>query len=290
VPTDDPPPALGAFLRARRGVVQPGDVGLVDTGRRRTPGLRREEVALLAGVSVEYYLRLEQGRDRSPSAQVLDALAEVLQLDDDARAHLHELARPRPRRLVRRRTEPVPPTIAALLPSLGVPAFVQNRYTDVVAANDLAAALSPHMTVGVNRLRALFTDPAARDLHPDWEQGTVGAVAHLRATMGSDTDDARLAELVGELSLESERFRVLWARQDVRRGESATTVLDHPQVGRLELHRDKFAVEGADRLLLVVYHAPADTPSGQALALLGSLTVGAPDLGGTGQARPLRRG
>ncbi|MEW1649079.1 helix-turn-helix transcriptional regulator [Streptomyces sp. NPDC091219] len=266
--------ALGAFLRARRELVQPHEVGLPATGTRRVPGLRREEVAMLAGISADYYLRLERGRDRNPSMQVIEALAEVLHLDADSTDHLIELARPAPRRRPSRpRSERVPEGIVMLLDTFTVPAFVQNRYTDVLAANDVAVALSPHMAPGVNRLRALFTDPVARELHMDWEQGTAGIVAQLQAASSSDTDDPRLAELIGELSLKSERFRTLWARHDVRRWESATTGLMHPQVGELHLRREKLAVPGPEGLLLVVHHAEPGTPPAQALALLGSLSA-----------------
>jgi transcriptional regulator with XRE-family HTH domain len=266
--------ALGEFLRARRELVRPEEVGLPATGTRRVPGLRREEVASLAGISADYYLRLERGRDRNPSIQVVEALARVLRLDADSTAHLAELARPKPRRQPPRpRTERVPDGIVMLLDTLTVPAFVQNRCLDVLAANRLAIALSPHMAPGVNRLRALFTDPVARRLHPDWEQGTAGVVAQLRAAVGGDTDDPRLAQLVGELSLKSERFRSLWGRHDVRRWEGATTRLTHPRVGELELRREKLAVAGSDGLLLVVHHAEPGTPSADALALLGSLSA-----------------
>jgi transcriptional regulator with XRE-family HTH domain len=266
------PKALGEFLRARRELVSPESAGIRPTGLRRVPGLRREEVAMLAGISADYYLRLEQGRDHTPSPAVLDALADVLRLDEDAAAHLRELARPTTRRRARPRPERVPAGIEWLIDSLPAPAFVQNRYMDVLAANQLAIALSPHMAPGVNRLRALFTDPEARQLHPDWDQGTADAVAQLRAVIGSDTDDPRLAELIGELSLTSERFRKLWARHDIRRREGAATLLNHPQVGELILHREKLAVTGTS-LLVVVYHAEPGSPAAEALALLGSLTA-----------------
>ncbi|MEV6607126.1 helix-turn-helix transcriptional regulator [Kutzneria sp. NPDC051319] len=263
--------ALGEFLRARRELVRPEDVGLRAGGIRRVPGLRREEVAMLAGISADYYLRLEQGRDRTPSAQVLDSLADVLHLDEDAAAHLRELARPRSRRRPRPRAERVPASILQLVQTLTLPAFVQNKYMDVLAANSLAVALSPHLAPGTNRLRSLFTDPEAQRLHPDWEQGTAEVVAQLRAVIGVDTEDPRLAELIGELSLRSERFRRLWARHDIGRRRSATTRLIHPQVGELALHRDKLAVTGTDNLVVVVYHAAPGSSSAEALALLGSL-------------------
>jgi transcriptional regulator with XRE-family HTH domain len=265
--------ALGAFLRARRELVRPEDAGIPVRGLRRVPGLRREEVAMLAGVSAQYYLRLEQGRDRNPSVQVLEALAGVLQLDAESTGYLMELGRPRTRRRATRPAERVPAGTLTLLDTLNVPAFVVNRYRDVLAANPLAVALSPLMAPGTNRLIALFTDPQAAVYHPDWEQNTAGVVAQLRAEVGTETDDARFQALVGELSLKSERFRRLWARHDVRRGGSDTGVIHHPQVGDLDLRREKYAVVGADGLLLVAYHADPGTDSAERLALLASLTA-----------------
>jgi transcriptional regulator with XRE-family HTH domain len=257
--------ALGEFLRARRALVRPEDVGLPRAGVRRTPGLRREEVAGLAGVSIDYYLRLEQGRDRTPSVQVVDALAGVLRLDATATAYLLDLARPKSRRTARTTTEKVPEGTRRLLGSLGLPALVQNHRTDVLAANAPAEALSPHMAAGVNRLRALFTDPAARDLHPDWADGTADLVAQLRAAGG---DDPRLTALVAELSAASDRFRQLWERHEVRPRTGATTRLRHPELGELELYREKLAVLGAGDLVLVIYHAEPGSPSAAKLARL----------------------
>ena len=265
--------ALGEFLRARRQLVRPGDVGLPATGLRRVPGLRREEVALLAGISNEYYLRLEQGRDRSPSAQVVDALADVLRLDTEGRAHLLALSRPRSGRRSAPRQERVPAGVDMLLRTLNVPAFVVNKYRDVLAANQLAIALSPLMAPGVNRLVALFTDPAAQAYHPDWEQNAAGVVAQLRAEAGAETDDPRLLALIGELSRGSERFRHLWARHDVRRGGGPAGIIRHPRVGDLELRREKLAIVGSDGLLAVLYHAEPGTRSADALALLASLPL-----------------
>jgi transcriptional regulator with XRE-family HTH domain len=263
---------LGEFLRARRELVSPEDVGLPRAGLRRVPGLRREEVAMLAGISAEYYLRLEQGRDRNPSAQVLDAIAQVLQLDAESASYLVQLAQPTSRQRPRRR-ERVPVGVELLLRSVNVPAFVVNKYWDVLAANPLAEALSPLMAPGVNRLVALFTDPAAQEYHPDWEQGTTAVVAQLRADAGADANDARLGSLVGELSLKSDRFRKLWARHDVRRGESATSLIRHPRVGDLHLYREKLAIAGTDGLVLTIYHAEPGSHSADALVLLGSLAA-----------------
>ncbi|WP_306211707.1 helix-turn-helix domain-containing protein [Actinoplanes sp. RD1] len=268
---------LGAFLRARRELVHPEDVGLRATGLRRVKGLRREEVALLAGISAEYYLRLEQGRDRNPSAQVLEAVARVLRLDADATAYLRELARPQPRRRGPRSVEEVPAGLRMLLDTINVPAFVVNRYRDVLAANALAVALSPLMAPGTNRLRVLFTDPAAREYHPDWEDNTASVVAQLRAETGTDPDDPRLAELIAELSQASDRFRRLWARHDVHRGGSGSGTIRHPHAGDLSLRREKLAVLGADGLQLVMYHAEPGSPSAEALARLAAQSGSALD-------------
>src|SRR5690349_19547125 len=180
--------ALGDFLRARRELVTPAAAGLPGGGLRRVAGLRREEVAMLAGISAEYYLRLEQGRDRTPSAQVVDALARVLRLDAEGAAYLADLARPQPRRAKERSVEQVPVGTAMLLSTLNVPAFVVDRYRDVLAANPLAVSLSPLMRPGANRLVALFTDPQARAYHPDLDANIGNLVAQLRAEMGADTD------------------------------------------------------------------------------------------------------
>jgi DNA-binding XRE family transcriptional regulator len=263
---------LGAFLRARRELVSPEDVGISPHGLRRVKGLRREEVATLAGISQDYYLRLEQGRDRNPSVQVLEALAGVLQLDSDATAYLSGLAGPRPHKAARPAAERVPVSIKYMLAQMPMPAFVHGRYFDVLAANPLAVALSPNMARGVNRLRAAFLDPRERELHRDWVQATAGVVAQLRASAGPAGDDPRLAALVGELSLKSDRFRSLWARHDVRRRETEISRMRHPEVGDLELYRDKLTVNGADGQLLVVYHAKPGSESAQALARLESLT------------------
>ncbi|MCW3027307.1 MAG: transcriptional regulator, partial [Solirubrobacterales bacterium] len=210
---------VGEYLRARRELVRPQDVGVPDLGgRRRVPGLRREEVAMLAGVSSDYYVRLEQGRDQHPSQQVLDALARALQLDDDAAAHLHSLAnRPSHRRRKTARPEKVPAGIVQLIESWSqTPAYVQGRNMDVLAVNPLATALAPYYIKGENLVRAAFLDPRVRDMYRDWEQVTETTVAGLRALVGPDVDDPRLNELVGELSVRSERFRQLWARHDAR--------------------------------------------------------------------------
>jgi transcriptional regulator with XRE-family HTH domain len=266
---------IGEYLRARRELVRPEDAGLQNLGRRRTPGLRREEVAMLAGVSADYYIRLEQGRDQHPSAQVLDALARALQLDEDATAHLHGLAQPPVRRRSRSgRPERPPAAIIQLILSWPTtPAYIFGRYLDVLAANPLASALAPWFTPGENLVRGAFLDQRRRDLRPDWEQSLGNTVAALRANVGPETDDPRLTELVGELSLRSEAFRQLWARHDARPRGSGTSVMHHPQVGRLELSYTKFPIPDTDRQTLAIYHAKPGSPSERALALLATTTV-----------------
>jgi transcriptional regulator with XRE-family HTH domain len=264
--------ALGEYLRARRELVDPADAGLRVMGVRRTPGLRREEVATLAGISADYYLRLEQGRDRNPSPQVLEALARVFGLDETATRYLLSLsaARSAPRRP---RRETVPMNIRQLVDVLELPAFVESRLFDVLAANRLATALSPSIRPGTNRMRSVFLDPGERDLHPDWERATASLVASFRASIGTDVDDPRIAQLVGELSLASERFRQLWARHDVRALAGAPVRMHHPQVGSLELRLEKLPIGDSGGQLLVIYHAEPGSGSAEALALLRSLAA-----------------
>jgi transcriptional regulator with XRE-family HTH domain len=267
---------LGEYLRARRELVDPREVGLRVAGVRRTPGLRREEVATLAGISADYYLRLEQGRDRHPSAQVLQALAGVLCLDATATEYLLSLTAPRPARShdparrARPRQETVPAGIRQLLGALNLPAFVESRMFDVLAANHLATALSPGMRPGENRLRSMFLDPAERDLYPDWDRAVGGMVASFRASVGTDNDDPRVAQLVGELSLTSERFRKLWARHDVRALAGGAVLLRHPEAGLLELRREKLPIGESGGQLLVIYHAEPGSDAAAALARLMS--------------------
>lgn len=268
----DAPNQLGEFLRARRELVTPDHVGIPVVGVRRVPGLRREEVAMLAGISADYYLRLEQGRDRHPSPQVLEAIARVLQLDAEATAYLLHLGVPRPRRTVRRRrVETVPAHTARLVAQLPFPAFVEGRFLDVLAANALATALSPRLAAGGNRLRDFFLDSAERDLFfPHWELAGAGLVAGFRESVGSDTDDPRVVELVGELSLASPAFGRIWARHDVRARQGAAMVFHHPQVGELHVDREKLAISGHPGMMLVIYHAEPGTTGADKLSLLAS--------------------
>jgi transcriptional regulator with XRE-family HTH domain len=282
------PNLLGDYLRARRELVRPEQAGIPSLGRRRVTGLRREEVAMLAGISADYYLRLEQGRDRNPSVQVLESIARVLQLDDDTTAYLLGLAAEKPRRARRRpRKESVPASINALVASLALPAFVEGRYFDVLSANPLATALSPRLTSGANRLRDLFLDPEEKALYePYWNEATAAQIAGFRQSVGTDTDDPRFIELVGELSLSSPRFRQLWARHDVAERKGAPTRIAHPQVGELHLNREKLTIGGTDGMLLVIYHPDPGSEGAEKLALLASATLptmtqSAPTTGGS---------
>jgi transcriptional regulator with XRE-family HTH domain len=270
----DEPNLLGAYLRARRELVTPEDAGIPVLGMRRVPGLRREEVAMLSGISAEYYLRLEQGRDRNPSIQVIESLARVLRLDDEMRVYLVSLTAERPPSVRRRpRRETVPASTAGLVASLPFPAFVEGRYLDVLVANPLATAISPRMAVGRNRLRDVFLDPAERALFPYWDQAAAGLVAGFRQSVGTDTDDPRFVELVGELTIASPLFAQLWARHDVARRGGATMLFDHPQVGELRVDREKLAIPGTDGMMLVIYHAEPGSEGAEKLALLASTVL-----------------
>ncbi|PZF91254.1 helix-turn-helix transcriptional regulator [Micromonospora deserti] len=268
---------LGEFLRARRELAQPGDFGLPEPTRRRVPGLRREEVALLAGMSADYYIRLEQGRDKHPSEQVLDALARVFRLDADAVAHLHELARPTARR---RRTPRAPERVSPSLRRLvdgwpNQPAVVVGRRMDVLVGNALAAVLCPWFVPGHNLVRDFFLDPESPNIYADWDAIAADSVASLRGMAGTDVDDPQLTDLVGELSLKSEAFRRLWARHDVRVKTAGSKRFRHPMVGELSLDYETLTVNGASGQMLIVYHAEPGSPSANALALLGSMAADA---------------
>jgi transcriptional regulator with XRE-family HTH domain len=267
------PGPLGEYLRARREQVRPEDVGLPVNGVRRTPGLRREEVALLAGISADYYLRLEQGRDRNPSTQVLEALARVFRLDGTATAYLLGLIGARPTQRARRpRREVVPTGVLQLLDALDLPAFVEGRTFDVLAANPLATALIPSLRAGHNRLRAVFLEDD-QDLYADGVPGFEGMVAALRVSAGNQGDDPQLTELVGELSAGSELFREIWARHDVVPLAGGIFRLQHPQMGLLELNRQKLPLADTDGQVLAIYHAERGSETARSLALLGSLAA-----------------
>jgi transcriptional regulator with XRE-family HTH domain len=264
------PSGLATFLRTRRDLVKPADVGLPDGDRRRVVGLRREEVAMLAGISTEYYLRLEQGRERGPSDQVLEGLARALQLDDDAVEYMRNLSHPAPRRR-RASAERVDPGLEILIDNWHLtPAYVQGRRMTILAANPLARALNPHWTPGTNQLRAFFLNPEAPGLVRDWDAIGAILVSWLRYLVAQDSTDPELQSLVGELGIASQRFRTLWAGHNVKQKTTGPCVFDHPQVGPLDLVYRVFLLPEA-RQSLVAYYAQPGSPSEERLRLLSSL-------------------
>ncbi|HKO32415.1 MAG TPA: helix-turn-helix transcriptional regulator [Candidatus Limnocylindria bacterium] len=265
---------LGEYLRSRRALVSPGDAGLTSIGQRRVPGLRREEVAHLAGVSVDYYIRLEQGRERSPSAQVCDALAAALGLDDEGREHLFRMAglASRPRRAaVADRVDPALLQLLAAWPDN--PALVYNRAYDVLAANPIAEAMFGAFGARGNLLALVFTEPRARQFYVDWPAVAANAVAGLRRNHGEAPGDPRVTAILTELLNTSEEFAELWARHDVRGKALAVKSFRHPDVGDLTLSMQTFAVRSAPGQELVVYQAQPGSPSADAVRLLGSLAA-----------------
>src|SRR5215472_3535273 len=202
-----------------------------------------------------------------------ESLARVFGLDATATQYLLSLSAARPTARKRPRREVVPAGIRQLLDAVALPAFVESRMFDVLAANRLATALSPSIRPGANRLRSVFLDSSERDLYPDWEQATSGMVASFRASLGTDIGDPRIAQLVGELSLGSERFRQLWARHDVKALAGAPARIRHPQVGMLELRREKLPIGESGGQLLVIYHAEPGSDSARSLSRLGSLAA-----------------
>jgi transcriptional regulator with XRE-family HTH domain len=266
---------LGEFLRARREATSPEHVGMLRSGPSRTPGLRRQEVAMLAGVSTDYYVRLEQGREHRPSDRVLDALVRVLNLGPEAAAHLYELAHPGSRqRGTTRRMERVDPALLRLMHSWPhTPAFVFDRWQDVLAKNSLAAALHSGLKHTDNMLSLVFLDPAARDFYRDWERIACLRVAHLRAAAGADLDNPYMTELVGELSQGSADFRRMWARHDVYGMSREIRRLRHHEVGELDLACELFGVATAPGQQLIIFHAEPASPSERALTLMGDLAT-----------------
>jgi transcriptional regulator with XRE-family HTH domain len=267
--------ALGDYLRARRQRVRPEDVGLVPGSRRRVEGLRREELAMLAGISAEYYLRLEVGRDKNPSPQVVEALARALRLDIKATRYLHQLANPIISRWDQSVLDAAVEGLDELIDELPFPAIVASRYQDVLAANPIAQALSPGFAPGQNFLRWRLLDPAARELYVDWEDATDAAVSGLRELAGAVPDDPRMQTLIAELSSASSRFRELWARANVgyRLG---TLHLRHPRVGDLYLCRNQLNVPHVAHAVgqhVLMYRAAPGSDSARALEELRSLSA-----------------
>jgi transcriptional regulator with XRE-family HTH domain len=274
----DSNPELREFLRSRRARVTPGDAGLVpQPGTRRVPGLRREEVARLAGVSVDYYVRLERGRGGNVSDAVLTAVARALRLNDTERGHLVTLARPARGRTPAEPEQRVSPGLLRLLDSLtDLPAYVLGRRLDVLATNRLAAALFTDFAALPPRQRNLawyfFLDDNARKLYVDWEWAARSVVAALNLYAGRHPHDELLTELVGELSLRDNDFRQWWAEHDVHSHSTGSKRLHHPVVGDLTLRYEALHPTGDPAQTLGVYTAEPGSPSAAALALLACRT------------------
>ena len=275
------------FLSSRRARITPEQAGLpAYGGNRRVKGLRREEVAMLAGVSVDYYVRMERGSLAGASEGVLDALADALQLDEAERTHLYALAKESGARSNRRkRTAPasVRPAIQQVLDAMtDAPAWVRNGRHDIVAMNQLARALySPVLADPrrpANTTRFVYLDPAAEEFFVDYRRIANDAAAMLRLEAGRNPHDKALIELVGELSTQSELFRRRWASQDVQFHRSGQKRLRHPVVGQLDLNFESMEISSAPGLQLNVYTAPADSPTADALKLLASWAASQDDL------------
>lgn len=276
--------AIREFLMTRRARVRPVEVGIADSGRRRVAGLRREEVAMLAGVSVEYYVQIERGKVKGVSDDMLRAIARTLLLDDTETAHLFDLFRaatvpgrarltiPQPR---------VPSGIRLLIDAMpGVPAIVQTHRLDAVAANTLGRALFAPVfeDPAPNLARFVFLDERAADLYADWTDAADTAAAMLRVAAGRHPEDRLLSGLVGELSTRSPEFARRWARHDVRLHQRGVKRLDHPLVGSLELMYEGLGIATADDLTIGTYVAEPGTPSRERLDLL-TAWVAAPATG-----------
>ena len=270
------------FLSSRRAKVTPEQAGLTAYGRnRRVTGLRREEVAMLAGISVEYYTRFERGNASGASDDVIEGVVRALQLDDAERAHLFDLvrsanaiSRPTRRRPSQDRVRPV---VQRILDSMNAPAYVRNGRLDLLAANALGRALYGPVFDGAvgtpNMARYLFLQPDAADFFSDWEAVASDAVAILRAEAGRDPFDKELSQLIGELSTRSQEFRVRWAAHNVKFHRTGTKTLHHPVVGIVTLDYEALELPGDGGQRILVYSAEPASPSQQALDLLTSWTA-----------------
>ncbi|MET9803947.1 helix-turn-helix transcriptional regulator [Streptomyces sp. NPDC006368] len=269
---------LSEFLRSRRARLKPADVGLPDYGRtRRVPGLRREELAQLAGVSVAYYTSIEQGNGANVSTEVLDAIARALRLSDAEHAHLTHLAKPKAKkkRVAAARPHRVRPELRHLLDAMdGVPAYLLGRRLDILAWNRLARALLGDFTAlpdeERNMARLVFLAPNSRDLYVDWESKATEVVSVLRMCAGCYPDDPKLSSLVGELSVKSEEFRALWAAHTVQEKGHGVKRLHHPLVGELTLSYETLRLPDDHDLHLVTYAAEPGSPSADGLRMLAA--------------------
>lgn len=274
---------LGEFLRVRRAALQPEDVGLLNYGIRRVPGLRREELAMLAGVSNTYYTRLEQGLSNNASESVIDSIARALNLNTDERAHLFNLARPgkTKRRTLTKPDKARPGTVRLIRSMFTTPAVVLGRRSEVLAWNplghrlvaghlDLASPETP--STRPNMTRMLFLDPHTRELYSRWQEEATRAVASLRRLAGMTSDDLELAALVGELTMKSPDFATLWAKHPVENCMSGLKYMHHPEVGNLELNFEVLTQHDESGHRILMYTADPGTPAAEALQLLRAET------------------
>jgi transcriptional regulator with XRE-family HTH domain len=274
------------FLTSRRAKITPGEAGLVTYGTRRVPGLRREEVATLAGVSVDYYNRMERGNLAGASEGVLEAVAGALRLDEAERAHLFDLARASRDRAAGRRRRParltVRPSVQWMIEAMtGAAAFVVNGRQDILAANHLGRAMFAPLfesAAPANMARFTYLDPQARDFYADWNRMAGECVAALRAQVGRDPFDRGLSDLVGELSTRSEEFAALWAIHNVRLHRRAAKSFHHPVVGDLTLRYERLAVAADPGLEIFAYMAEPGSRSQEAFSLLASWAADGSDL------------
>jgi transcriptional regulator with XRE-family HTH domain len=268
---------INDFLTSRRARVTPEAVGFpASGGRRRVAGLRRQEVAVLAGISVEYYTQLERGNVRGVSDDVLDAIARALRLDDAERIHLYDLVRTNASRPTRRRPgqQRVRPTVQRVLDAISAPAILRNGRMDLLSANRLGRALyAPIFDSPAgppNTVRFAFLDPHAPDFFVDWESGVNDCVAILRAAAGRDPYDRDLAQLVGELSTRNEAFRTRWATHDVKLHRTGPKTLHHPIVGEITVDTESFSLPVDPEQTMIVYTPEPNSRSAEALDLLAS--------------------
>ncbi|QDE35925.1 helix-turn-helix domain-containing protein [Microbacterium foliorum] len=265
---------LGLFLAARRAGISPDAAGIHWSGVRRVPGLRREEVAMLAGVSVDYYARLEQGREKGPSPSVLNALSRALDLTPDAREHLYRLAGAAPAPAPTPAIEHVDSPLLRLMDAWpDTPAFVLNRRLDILAMNPLAGALYSGFANPRNLARMVFAEPEGPAFFHDWDRSAQGSVANIRLALGYDAHDRATLALVEELRASSPRFSALWEKNEARGKTHDAKVFVHPVVGRLTLEFNAFDVRGATGQQLIVYRAEPGSPSDDALRLLATLAA-----------------
>lgn len=264
---------LGEYLKARRAQISPDDIGLPWSGERRVPGLRREEVAELAGLSVDYYTRLEQGRERHPSAHVLNALARTFKLGPDAQGYLFAIAKPGPE-VRRARSGEIGQNLLDLINEwTHHPTTLTDERLNVVAANRLGWAIYSGHEYSGNHARLVFLDQDRGVYFREWMKAASAIVASLRATATLDPNNAGLTSLVGELTTQSHDFARLWAKAEVIEKTSGTFLVNHPQVGDLDLIYETFRPNSAPHLMLKVLRPASGTDTADKLAMLGSLTA-----------------